>query len=201
MKRGRTMKLRWATYFAISAFLLVGPVCNPTEPDYAQGTLTISFSFDEGSNKYLPTYASAIWLEDRGGKVTTLTLINEWMATTGYDGYCPAWSTKANWTPPVDEAVDAITTATPFPVKGTHSVTFDCKELKIEKGEYTFCMQTHIGKLDEQEKVDHYILQCGEIFLGDQAQQSEATSVSYDPARKEGFLTVLDNVKARYNIE
>jgi len=201
MKRCRTMKLREVTYFAISAFLLVGAVCNPTEPDYAQGTLTISFSFDQGADKYLPTYASAIWLEDDAGKVTTLTLIDEWMATTGYDGYCPAWSTKTKWTPPADDAVDAITTATPFPVKGTHTLPFDCKELKIEKGTYSFCMQTHIWKLDEQEEVDHYILRCGEISLGDQAQQSEATSVSYDPAQKQGFLTVMDNLKATYSIE
>lgn len=201
MKRGRTMKLKGTRYLALGAFLLVGLVCNPTKPEYAPGTLEISFSFDQGADKYKPTYASAIWLEDRGGNVTTLTLIDEWMATTGYDGYCPAWSTKVKWTPPTDDAVDAVSTATPFPVAGTHTLTFDCRALKIEKGMYTFCMQTHIGKLDPDESIDHYILRCGTITLGDQARQSEASSVSYDPGEKSGFSTVLDNVKAQYSIE
>jgi hypothetical protein len=134
----------------VGAMLSVGSLAvqPASQPDQEQqtadaGVLVVTFLYMPPS-AVEPTYHTAMWLEDTGGKlVKTLFVSNELSANDYKNGdACPDWVSQASWPSAEQSLVDAVTG--PTPNVGSSTMSFDLDELGISPGTYVFNFQVHV---------------------------------------------------------
>jgi len=145
----------------ISSLSCAGPLA-PVSAPAAAGRIVVSFLFMPPS-EIEPTYHTAIWLEDKGGKmvktlfVSTELSVNEFKLGLA----CPDWIKQASWAKAEKSVVDAVTGPTPNVGGGT--LSFDLAQLGLAPGTYRFCFQVHITE-------KYNILYRGMVDAGTSAQ-------------------------------
>jgi hypothetical protein len=107
------------------------------------GQLVVSFLYMPPT-EVEPTYHTAMWLEDKAGKlVKTLFVSNELSANEYKKGEaCPDWVRQANWEKAEKSLVDAV--SGPTPNVGSGAMSFDLGALGVPPATYIFNFQVHI---------------------------------------------------------
>ena len=110
-----------------------------------------------------PTYHTAIWLEDKDGKLLKTLFVSTELSVNEYKqgDACPDWIKQASWAKAEKSMVDAVTGPTPNVGGGT--LSFDLAQLGIAPGSYRFCFQVHIAE-------KHNVLYRGMVDAGTKAQ-------------------------------
>ncbi len=174
-----------ATWGALTG--CAGPPSGPLTG--ARGVLAISFTFKE-SVAVIPSYQTAVWLEDQAGAFVASLFVTDYLAYGGFNlpAICSDWVRVSDWKNAGAAEFDAVTGATP-PL-GATTLTFDCATRGIRAGRYRYCIQTHV--------VEGYnIRYSGEIEIGGRANEG-AGRVSYSPRAHEAARDILCDVRAVY---
>jgi hypothetical protein len=131
--------MTWALLVGIPAAVGVSP---PPGPEVA-GTLVVRF-FYEAPTSLHPTYHTAIWLEDAGGKLVKTLYVSQELSDREYKmgSICPDWANQARWEQAPKDEVAAVTA--PTPVLGEGELAFDLAKLGIAPGTYGFRFQMHV---------------------------------------------------------
>lgn len=124
----------------------------------AAGSLVVKFFF-ETPTTVEPTYHTAIWLEDKTGKMVKSLFVSTELSSKEFKmgNICPDWVKQAKWEKVAQPEVDAVTTATPW--VGQSELTFDLAPLKLAPGTYGFRFQVHVSE-------DYNILHKGQFTVG-----------------------------------
>jgi hypothetical protein len=181
------MNVKKACYLSFLSVLLIQ--CGTESQKSAKGRLTISYQL-RAADSLVPSFQTAIWLEDLEGNYLKSVLVSEYLSYGGYNDttICTNWIKKAGWDSVSLETFDAVTVATP-PV-GENSLEIDCRTANLAVGRYRFCVQTHI--------IEEYNIMCsGVIDIGDMESERRGEP-EYLPARHPDADRVLENVKATY---
>jgi len=128
----------------------------------AAGQIVVSFLYMPPS-QIEPTYHTAMWLEDKDGKMLKTLFVSTELSVNEYKqgDACPDWLKQASWAKAEKSLVDAVTGPTPNVGGGT--LAFDLAQLGIAPGSYRFCFQVHI--------VEKYnVLYRGMVDAGTKAQ-------------------------------
>ena len=171
------------------AIIFTGFILGNTAPADKAGKLEVRFLYLSPGTED-PTYHTAIWLEDEGGKlIQTLYVSNELSATEHKLGtVCPDWVKQAGWSKAPKSLVDAVTG--PTPNVGSGSMTFDLGALGIVARTYRFRMQVHI--------IEQYnILFQGNLTVGDSEQDVKIETL-YQPNKPDIGTDVVKDVRVHY---
>lgn len=122
------------------------------------GTLVVRF-FYEAPRAVHPTYHTAIWLEDKAGRLVRTLYVSQELSDREYKlgTVCPDWVKRAKWDEAPAEEVAAVTA--PTPVVGESELTFDLAKLGVAPGTYGFRFQMHVEE-------DFNVLYRGEVRVG-----------------------------------
>lgn len=116
-------------------------VCEkPTGTDNTvTGYLNVSFNlFNLGDPT--PSRLTAVWLEDIDGTYIRSFHVSEWLYLNYHNSdYCTAWHEKAVTS---DGVIDAVSQASP--AFGDNTIKTLLDSYGLEKGEYYFCIETHV---------------------------------------------------------
>lgn len=153
--------------FAIAAGVLaLGATCHAqTTPPAAGGpvgTIQVTFLFMPPTT-IDPTYHTAMWLEDKDGKLVKTLYVSQELSAGEYKSgnVCPDWVKLAKWGETAKADVDAVTA--PTPNVGSEARTFDLAHYGITPGTYTFKFQMHVLER-------HNVLFRGTVTVGGPAQ-------------------------------
>lgn len=169
----REFPLRMA---ALAAVLVLGCTARaqvtPAPPPAAggtAGTLQVTFLYMPPTT-IDPTYHTAMWLEDKEGKLVKTLYVSQELSSAEYKmgNVCPDWVKLAKWETAAKSDVDAVTA--PTPNVGSEAKTFDLAQYGIPPGEYQFKFQMHVLE-------GHNVLFRGTVTIGgpDQTPKLEMT--------------------------
>jgi hypothetical protein len=122
------------------------------------GTLVVKFFYDTPTNVE-PTYHTAMWLEDKGGKLVKTLFVSSELSSKEYKmgNACPDWVKQARWEKAPKADVDAVTA--PTPMVGVGDMAFDLATLKVAPGTYGFRFQVHVSE-------EYNLLYKGQVTVG-----------------------------------
>jgi hypothetical protein len=183
------MRIITRTRFLISvvAALLAGSI--PSGAAAPAGTLDVRFFFN-APGSVEPTYHTAIWLEDKDGKIVKTLYVSQELSSSGYKvgDACPDWVKQAHWEAAPKSEVAAVTA--PTPNVGTSELTFDLAKLDIAPGTYGFRFQVHI--------TDGYnVLYRGAVVVGGPETDVKLETV-YGPGKLDTTDQFVRDVEVRY---
>lgn len=174
----------------VGEFLVPGGLAadSPTATD--SGTLIVEVNYMPPGEAY-PTYDTAIWLEDKSGKLVRTLFVSEVLSDTEYQSgdICPDWTKKADWGSTEKVIVDAVTR--PTPLIGGESYAFDLGALGVPPGTYGFRLEVHFVE-------EYNVLFRGELSIGETVGDVNLERV-YVPKQREGNQAVVDSIRARYS--
>jgi len=171
---------------ALATVAAIGAGC--ADPRYATGTLEITYRFNRVEG-VVPSYQTAVWLEDAAGTVHTL-MVTPYLSFGGYrdGGTCRRWSARSQWDRQPGAVLDAVTQATPS--LGPQRVAVSGQKHRLPPGTYRYYVETHL--------VEKYnILASGRITLGD-APDQDIAKIDYEPERPPRGAEALADVRATY---
>jgi hypothetical protein len=127
-------------------------------PGHGAGTLVVRF-FYEAPRSVHPTYHTAIWLEDKAGKLVRTLYVSQELSDREYKlgTVCPDWVKQVKWDQAPAEEVAAVTA--PTPVLGEGELAFDLAKLGVPPGTYGFRFQMHVEE-------DYNVLYRGDVRVG-----------------------------------
>ena len=166
-----------------------GPLASTLAPAAIPGQLVVTFLFMPPSG-IEPTYHSAMWLEDKDGKLVRTLYVSQELSNNEYkQGYaCPDWTKQASWAKADKSMIDAVTG--PTPNVGSAAMSFDLNQLGIAPGSYRFCFQVHI--------VDKYnVLFRGTVDAGQTAQEVK-TEELFSPDKPGASHEIVKDVFVQY---
>lgn len=141
----------------------------PPVPAAPAGVLHVTFLYMPPTS-IDPTYHTAIWLEDAGGRIVKTLYVSQELSSAEYKmgNACPDWVKKARWDAAPKSEVDAVTA--PTPNVGSEAKAFDLGSLGVLPGVYQFMFQMHVGE-------NHNVLFRGALTVGgpDQHPKLEMT--------------------------
>jgi len=180
--------------FRLCRFVLIGSafagLLPPTHAfQTAKGKLEISFLYMP-PEEVEPTYHTAIWLEDKNGRLLKTLYVSQELSATEYKlgNACPDWVKQANWEKAGQSLVDAVTG--PTPNVGSGSLSIDVEKLALPPGEYQFRFQVHV--------IDRYnILFRGPLSIGRKANEA-ALETLYSPSKPAGANDQVRDVQVRF---
>lgn len=158
-------------------------------PQGASGSLVVKFFYDTPTTVE-PTYHTAMWLEDKTGKLVKTLFVSSELSSKEYKmgNACPDWVKQAQWEKAPKDEVAAVTA--PTPMIGVGDMTFDLAKLKIAPGIYGFRFQVHVTE-------EYNLLYRGTITVG-----GPGTDVKLEIVRGPGKLDTTDqfvkDVEVRY---
>jgi hypothetical protein len=122
------------------------------------GSLEVKFFFDTPTTVE-PTYHTAIWIEDKAGKLVKTLFVSTELASKEFKmgNACPDWVKVASWEGVPKNEVEAVTA--PTPSVGVAELSFDLAKLKIARGTYGFRFQVHVSE-------EYNLLYLGELTVG-----------------------------------
>lgn len=122
------------------------------------GALVVKFFYDTPTTVE-PTYHTAIWLEDKNGKMVKTLFVSSELATKEYKmgNACPDWVKVAQWEKVAQNVAAAVTSSTPS--VGQDEMTLDLAKLNIAPGTYGFRFQVHVSE-------EFNILYKGDVKVG-----------------------------------
>lgn len=163
--------------------------CRANSIKFANGVLQITYHLENVSG-VVPSYQTAIWLENTDGEIQKMLLVSEFLSYGGYNDstICPHWSRKADWENISSEEFDAVTSATPS--IGQNELTIDCQKAKLLPGNYNYFVEVHITE-------DYNVLAKGSILLGGEESRSDA-ELRFFPRVHPKADTLLKNVSVRF---
>jgi len=174
----------------VPSFVLVpSSLATDGSASVSAGTLAVDFNYMPPGEAY-PTYDTAIWLEDKSGKLVETLFVSEVLSDVEYKSgdICPDWTTKADWGNKEGPIVDAVTR--PTPLIGGESHAFDLGALGVAPGIYEFRFEVHF--------VDEYnVLFRGELSVDETAGAVNLERV-YVPKEREGNQAVVDSIRVHY---
>ena len=155
----------------------------------AVGTLDVRFFYDTPTTVE-PTYHTAIWLEDKAGKIVKTLYVSQELSDTAYKvgKACPDWVKQANWSAAPKSEVAAVTA--PTPNVGVGEMTFDLARLGIAPGTYGFRFQMHVS-------ADYNVLHRGQFTVGGPASDVKLETV-YGPGKLDSTQQFVRDVEVRY---
>ncbi len=171
-----------------SGLVLAMPWASGAAPA-AAGKLVVSFLYMPPS-EIEPTYHTAMWLEDKDGKMVKTLFVSQELSVNEYKQgiACPTWIKQSSWAKADKSVVDAVTGPTPNVGSGTMS--FDLNQLGIAPGSYRFCFQVHI--------VDKYnVLFRGAVDVGQAAQEVKIEEL-YSPNKPGASHEIVRDVYVQY---
>lgn len=153
------------------------------------GAVEVYFSLNSVEG-VVPSYQTAVWLEDESGEIVHNVLVSEYLSMGGYnkDGVCSAWSAKSGWSQKEQKEIMAVTAATPK--VGEHVFKVDCADAGLKAGRYRYFVEVHVVK-------DYNAVYSGEIVVGAEDDWNVA-KVSYSPKKHEEGGGLVSDVRARY---
>jgi hypothetical protein len=127
-------------------------------PGQGAGTLVVRF-FYEAPRSVHPTYHTAIWLEDKAGKLVRTLYVSQELSDREYKlgTVCPDWVKQVKWDQAPAEEVAAVTA--PTPVLGEGELAFHLAKLGVPPGTYGFRFQMHVEE-------DYNVLYRGDVRVG-----------------------------------
>ena len=158
------------------------------DPRYAAGTLRISYRLNRVQG-VVPSYQTAIWLEDEAGALRTL-MVTPYLSSGGYadGGTCRRWAQSSRWDEQPAAVLDAVTQATPE--LRAQILNVSCQRQQLEPGTYNYYVETHL--------VEKYnILASGRVTLGGAPGKNTAV-ISYEPDKPLRGSDALIDVRAQY---
>lgn len=185
------MKKRIHPQFLLLFAALTAWQCTDRGPKPVTGSLEISYRLNMVDSTVIPSYQTAIWLEDEKGTYIRSLLVSDYLSYGGFNDstICPDWRKKVNWDTIPDAEFDAVTAATPQ--IRAHTLLTELAGLSLKEGVYRYYVETHI-----QEKYN--VLYSGTIELKGRKTESTATA-SYVPEEFILASNLLSNVTAAYN--
>jgi hypothetical protein len=155
------MRNRWTASFAVivvaaALAAVLAPVARAQGA--GAGSLAVKFFFDTPTTVE-PTYHTAIWLEDKAGKLVKTLFVSTELASKEFKmgNACPDWVKVAHWESVPKNDVEAVTA--PTPSVGEAELSFDLAKLKIARGTYGFRFQVHVSE-------EYNLLYRGEVTVG-----------------------------------
>jgi hypothetical protein len=155
----------------------------------AAGSLRVTFFYDAPTTVE-PTYHTAIWLEDKNGRIVQTLYVSQELSDTAYKlgRVCPDWVKQANWSAAPKSEVAAVTA--PTPNVGVGEMTFDLAKLGVAPGTYAFRFQVHISE-------QYNILYRGQFTTGGPDAVLKLETV-YGPGKLETTDQFVRDVEVRY---
>lgn len=150
----------------LAGVLQLGATCHAQTPPPAAGgsagTIQVTFLFMPPTT-IDPTYHTAMWLEDKDGKLVKTLYVSQELSSAEYKmgNVCPDWVKLAKWDTTAKSDVDAVTA--PTPNVGSEAKTFDLTQYGVAPGEYQFKFQMHVLE-------QHNVLFRGTVQVGGPAQ-------------------------------
>lgn len=137
-----------------------------------------------------PTYHTAMWLEDPGGRLVKTLYVSQELSSAEYKmgNVCPDWVKLAHWGKTPASEVDAVTA--PTPNVGSEAKVFDLAALGVQPGVYHFKFQMHVSE-------DHNVLFRGTITVGG-ATASPELEVTHGPGKIVSTDQFVREVQVRY---
>lgn len=178
-----------ATVLIFAAAFGIAAAVAPGSAPGGTGHLIVNFLYMPPT-EIEPTYHTAIWLEDKEGKLVKTLFVSQELSRNEFrqGDACPDWVKQASWAEADQSLVDAVTGPTPNVGGGT--LSFNLDELGVAPGTYRFCFQVHI--------VDKYnILFRGTVDVGPKAQDVKI-DVLYSPGKPPGSEDIVRDVQVHY---
>jgi hypothetical protein len=127
-------------------------------PQGTAGSIVVKFFYDTPTTVE-PTYHTAMWLEDKSGKLVKTLFVSSELSSKEYKmgNACPDWVKQARWEKAPKVEVDAVTA--PTPMVGVGDMTFDLATLKVAPGTYGFRFQVHVSE-------EYNLLYKGQVTVG-----------------------------------
>jgi hypothetical protein len=149
---------RSSVLWCAAAVAVLSVVADAQAPKGAAGSLVVKFFYDTPTTVE-PTYHTAIWIEDKAGKLVKTLFVSTELASKEFKmgNACPDWVKVAGWEKVPKAEVDAVTA--PTPMIGGGEMTFDLAKLKIAPGTYGFRFQVHVTE-------DYNLLYRGQFTVG-----------------------------------
>ncbi len=153
------------------------------------GTLEVTFLFMPPTT-IDPTYHTAMWLEDRDGRLVKTLYVSQELSATEYKvgNVCPDWVKQAQWDKAARSEVDAVTA--PTPNVGSEVKVFDLARLGVPPGEYQFKFQMHVLE-------DHNVLFRGMVRVGG-PNQTPTLEMTQGPGKLVSTDQYVREVQVRY---
>jgi hypothetical protein len=157
MDNRRTRTHRRRLFVATSLFCLAICACaiqaregrspqTPTSPAASgPGRIEVRFFYSTPTSVE-PTYHTAIWLEDKNGKMVKTLFVSQELSDMAYKMgvACPDWIKQAHWETMPKSDVAAVTA--PTPNIGVGELSFDLTKLGVAPGTYGFRFQVHVSE-------------------------------------------------------
>jgi hypothetical protein len=157
------------------------------------GSSKVEISFMYQKQTGMASNQFAVWIEDSSGKYIKTLYVTRFTANGGWQRRqqaLPGWVKASQPLNMPQTEIDAITGATP--PAGNLTYVWDCKDNKgnmVASGEYRYIVEATL-------RWNNMVVYSGTVRIGDQAQESHATSEFYGDSEKErGMIT---NVAAKY---
>jgi hypothetical protein len=153
------------------------------------GTLELSFFYNSPLETH-PTYHTAVWLEDEGGRLVRTLFVSTELAATEYkiETACPDWVKVANWAAAPKDDVAAL--QGPTPGVGMGDLTFDLAKLGVAPGTYQFRFQVHVTE-------EYNVLYRGRLAVDGQTRGVSLETV-FGPGKLETNEVFIRDVSLRY---
>jgi len=158
-------------------------------PAAATGQLTVTFLYMPPT-ELEPTYHTAMWLEDKDGKLVKTLFVSNELSNQEYKvGYaCPDWVKQASWEKAEKPAVDAVTG--PTPNVGNGAFAFDLGQLGIAPGTYVFNFQVHLA--------EKYNVRFRGTFNAGESAEDVKIEVLYSPGKPPADDNIVRDVYVKY---
>jgi hypothetical protein len=174
---------------AVHAQVAKAAPARPSQAAAAAGTLEVKFFFSTPTTVE-PTYHSAIWLEDKAGKMVKTLYVSQELSDMAYKMgvACPDWIKQAHWETMSKSDVAAVTA--PTPNVGVGELSFDLAKLGIAPGTYGFRFQVHVTE-------QYNVLHRGELTVNDQTSTLKLETV-VGPGKLATTEEFIKDVEVRY---
>ena len=168
---------------------LAGGAVSDLRAQSPAGTVDVRFFYDAPSTVE-PTYHTAIWLEDKDGRIVKTLYVSQELSDIAYKlgNACPDWVKVAHWSAAPKAEVAAVTA--PTPNVGTGAMTFDLARLGVAPGTYGFRFQVHISD-------EYNILYRGPITVGGPSGAVTLETV-YGPGKLDSTDQFVRDMEVRY---
>jgi hypothetical protein len=179
-------------YMLLGCALVVASTSVPAAaqaPKGAAGSLLVKFFYDTPTTVE-PTYHTAMWLEDKTGKLVTTLFVSTELASKEFKmgNACPDWVKVAHWERVPKAEVEAVTA--PTPMVGGGEMTFDLAKLKIAPGTYGFRFQVHVSE-------EYNLLYRGQLTVGGPAASLKLEVVT-GPGKLDSTDQFIKDVEVHY---
>lgn len=165
------------------------PVLLAAAPQGVPGTLEVKFFYNTPTTVE-PTYHTAMWLEDKDGKIVKTLYVSQELSDSGYKvgTWCPDWVKQAQWEKAPKTDVAAVTA--PTPLVGDGQMAFDLAKAGIGPGTYGFRFQVHVSE-------EYNVLYRGQFTVGGQKSDVKLETV-YGPGKLDSTEQFIRDVEVRY---